>query len=150
MARLKTLAIEHHATIREILERAISGYPGYTPTTPAPTPPADRLEELAARIADHEARLSALETMQPLDTALDTVLDTALDNEPDTSLDEVIAILARQGLRPQAIANELERLGHRAKNGNVIKRGDSRIARAIKALSSQEQTKARQNDNASY
>ena len=141
MARLKALATEHHASIREILERAIAGYAGHAPATPA-TADADRLDDLEARIADHESRLSAIETMQPmdavLDAALDTALDTALDNEPDAALEEVIAILARQGLKPQAIANELDRLGHRTKTGNVIKRGDSRIARAIKALSSQQ------------
>ncbi len=152
MARLKTLAHRDNASIREIIERAIGGYAGHRPATPATAD--DRIAELETALTDHESRLAALETRQQLDieldavlanpadsdptesTAMDTALDTQLDNEPDTALEEVIAILARQGLKPQAIANELERLGHRTKSGNVIRRGDSRIARALKTLSS--------------
>lgn len=124
MARLKSLA-KDGVTIRDIVERAIAAYRP-DDSAPAPLPPA----EIAARLEDHERRLAALESNQQL--------DNKLDNELDQQLDSIINELARQGLKQSAIAEALNQRGYQTTTGQPFHRGNSRIAKAVKLVSSQQ------------
>lgn len=141
MARLKTLANDEGVSIRESLERAIAAYQPGIVTAPTTTPATgdDRLEQLAAMLADHEDRIAAMESRQCLDKQLDTGLDSIITrlDESSQQLDILIPELARQGMTPTAIADELNRLGHRTAEGKPFQRGHSKIRTAIKTLSSQ-------------
>ena len=123
MARLKALATEQRQTLREIVEAAIAGYR---------PDPVDAMPGLADRVAALESRIDALECR--IDSELDKQLDSPLDSEPD-ELNATINELARQGMKQTAIASALNERGYRTANGKPFDRGNSRIARVIKAVS---------------
>lgn len=120
MVRLRSMATDG-VTIRDIVERAIHAYRP-DDSTPAPLP----LAEIAARLEDHERRLAALESNQQL------------DNELDRQLDSIINELAQQGLKQSAIAEALNQRGYQTTTGQPFHRGNSRIAKAVKLVSSQQ------------
>lgn len=116
--RLKAIAKSRRQSFGEVLDALILEVPL------AAVDWVDAIEqlrmELGTRISRIEAHL-ALSDTPPL--SVTTPIEEAPEPPPLPDIDDAITGLWRKGLGPQAIADELYRLGYRTRNGTRIQRG---------------------------
>lgn len=80
-------------------------------------------KDFEARLSGLEARLTASLPEPLVIPLLEAEAAEIADSAPSTPIENAIAELKRQGLGPQAAADELNRRGYRTSNGTLLQRG---------------------------
>jgi hypothetical protein len=135
--RLKALSKSRRQSFGEIIDALILAVPLTAVEWEKP------IADLAAQVVELTTKVSALETRTvtashdsdtpPLsDTTPIAEVPEPPEAPPLADIDDVITGLWRKGLGPQAIADELNKIGYRTKTGTLIQRGW--VGNAIKRL----------------